>query len=274
MIKKCTSIALQHDSCFAPFKAAEFDEALKWAKECEFNGIELIIAEPKKVDVDSINKRVSELGLEIATLSTGQSFGIEGLSLTDGSDEIRASTVKRLKEHIDLSNQLYGYPNVTVGLLRGRCGTDINKQLETLRIELEKVVIYARDKNVILNLEPINRYETMMLNSCDDVIAFLNSMGNPENVGVLYDTFHSNIEDKDMKEAIYKLKDRISHVHLADSNRHLPGDGHIDFHGIYKSLQDIGYKRYVSLETLNLPDANSIKLNAKQSMEKIFSGGK
>lgn len=274
MIKTSTTITLQHDSCFAPFRAAEFDEALKWAKECGFDGIELIIAEPKKVDIDSINKKLFRMGLEVSTIATGQSLEIEGLSLTDTSDEIRARTVKRLKEHIELSNRLIGWPNVTVGLLRGKCGANTELQLEMLRIELEKVVLYANSRNVVINLEPINRYETKLLNSCDDVIDFLVSMGNPENVGVLYDTFHSNIEDDDMLKTIYKLKGRISHVHFADSNRRLPGEGHIDFQGVYRALQEIGYRGYVSLETLNLPDANTIKSNAKRSIKAIFCEGR
>lgn len=95
-------------------------------------------------------------------------------------------------------------------------------------------------------------------------------MGDPWNVGVLYDTFHSNIEDADMLETIQKLKGRISHVHFADSNRRLPGEGHIDFKAIYNKLVGIGYKGYVSLETLNKPDRETIKSLAGASLKAIM----
>jgi len=271
MIKTSTTITLQYDSCYAPFKAIEFDDALKWAKECGFNGVELIISEPQKVDFYSINKKLYNMSLEVSTIATGQSFGMEGLSLTDVSSNIRSRTVKRLEEHIELSNKLVGRPNVTIGLLRGKGGNKLEFEFEILKTELEKVALYAKRKNVIINLEPINRYETAILNSCEDVIDFLDTMGKPENIGVLYDTFHSNIEDNDMFKTIHYLKGRISHVHIADSNRCLPGYGHINFQEIYRSLKKIGYEGYISLETLNLPDADSIKSNAKQSMRSVIN---
>ena len=74
-----------------------------------------------------------------------------------------------------------------------------------------------------------------------------------ENVGLLLDTFHMNIEERDMMESIEISKDRLFHFHVADSNRWAPGYGHIDFRGIINKLVGVGYGGYVSVECLPLP---------------------
>ena len=98
----------------------------------------------------------------------------------------------------------------------------------------------------------------------------LEEMGNPTNIGILYDTFHSNIEDVNILETIKQACSKISHVHLADSNRQLPGEGHIDFPEIIKTLNKYGYNGYVSLEVLNRPDASHIRKEAGNKIKKIF----
>ncbi len=270
MIKTSATIPLQHDTPFSPFSACKFGEGIRWVKDSGFDGVELVVAEPEKVDAGGLNALLEGLGLEVSTLATGQSFGLEGISLVDGNRENRERAVQKLFGHIDLSVRLAGRPNVTVGLLRGV--GDVRKKAELMPILRETMLRcarYAAKKQVRINFEPINRYEAALVNSTREGAEFLHSIGDPESVGILYDTFHSNIEDADMAEAVGRYAGKISHVHLADSNRALPGDGHIDFAAIFRRLRESGYAGYVSLETLNLPDRESVRRRAEECLRKI-----
>ena len=73
---------------------------------------------------------------------------------------------------------------------------------------------------------------------------------NLENVGVMGDTFHMNIEETDMGEALRKVGKRLYYLHIADSNRAAPGRGHIDFENIAQALKDIDYHGWISMELL------------------------
>jgi len=270
MIKKSASITLQYDSCFSPFYANEFDKGIEWVRNCGFEGVELIICKPKEVKINKLNAMLERLNLKVSTIATGQAAVLEGISLTEDDESLRAEAVKRIHEHIDLSVEI-GYPNVTIGLIRGKGDIlKIKNKLKLLKQEILKCIEYAYTKGVMINLEPINRYEVLLLNSCLETYNFIMEIGNPECVGILFDTFHSNIEDADFFDSIIKMKGMISHVHFADSNRHLPGSGHIDFVGIIKTLEESSYNGYVSLEVLNLPNRETVIKEAATSLKKLF----
>lgn len=259
MIKTSATVPLQYDTGFSPFFASEFEEALCWLNSNGFDSIEICISEPEKVNIEELNRKLKNHNLEISTISTGQARILEGISLTDDSREIRDRAVERIREHIELATKI-GFPKVTVGLLRGL--GDIKKkeqQMGYLCEAMERCGEYAKQYGVMVMLEPINRYETLLLNSVKDTMDFINSLSNRENIGVLFDTFHSNIEDPDICGAMEYMGDKMLHVHFADSNRWLPGDGHIDFRAVYDALKKMDFNGHVSIETLNLPDRKTVQ---------------
>jgi sugar phosphate isomerase/epimerase len=111
----------------------------------------------------------------------------------------------------------------------------------------------ADTNGVRLMLEPINRYETNLLNTSGEARALIEETG-AHNLGILYDTFHSNIEEPDMDGSIRACGSHLFHVHLADSNRWAPGAGHIDFRSIIRTLRQMEYAGWVSAEILPKPD--------------------
>lgn len=270
MFKTSASITVQYDNIFAPFPGSEWEAGFVWAKEQGFDAVELIVADPALLDAEQIAAAAQKLGLSISTISTGQAMGMEGLSMCVPSRAVRDATYRRLCEDIDFSVRL-GRPNVTVGLIRGR-GTEypFETVYPLLLHEMRRVAAYADRARVTLNLEPINRYEVALVNSTAEGRTLLKDIGSPKNVGILYDTFHSNIEDEDMLSAIRENAGQISHVHLADSNRRLPGEGHTDFPAILKTLEQSAYSGYVSLEVLNRPDRAHIRACAGKQMRKIM----
>jgi sugar phosphate isomerase/epimerase len=106
---------------------------------------------------------------------------------------------------------------------------------------------YADAMDVELYLESINRYETHFLNRLEQAAAITRRVNHPR-VKIVADLFHMSLEERDMIQAIRDHKDDIGHVHLADSNRRLPGQGLIDFAAVAKALNEIEYKGWGAFE--------------------------
>lgn len=272
MIRTSASISIQYDSIFSPFPAKEFKNGFQWAKESGFDAVEIILSDPLLLNAKTIVRASEEFSIPVSTISTGQAMALEGLSMISPNRNVRQLTYERMCAAIDFSSALGTTPNVTVGLIRGATSSmQYTDAYDLLKREFSRVVEYAAKKAVVLNFEPLNRYECTYINTCMEAIAFFNDIGNPVNVGILYDTFHSNIEDDDMLKTIEMIAPKISNVHMADSNRHLPGEGHLDFERLMRVLNQSGYAGYVTLEVLNRPSAQHIIDNAKICVQAIKS---
>jgi len=112
---------------------------------------------------------------------------------------------------------------------------------------LEEVGAYAEKLNCCVVIEPLNRYETHFFHTVEEVIQFFQGT-QQKSFKVLLDLFHMNIEEKDIISSIKKAGSLIGHIHLADSNRWLPGCGHIDFCSVFESLKTVDYEGYMALE--------------------------
>jgi D-psicose/D-tagatose/L-ribulose 3-epimerase len=98
-----------------------------------------------------------------------------------------------------------------------------------------------------LNIEPVNRAESFFLNTVQKTVAFCEAVGN-ERVGILMDTFHANIEEKNQAAAVRTAGARLRHVHASENDRGLLGTGHVDFEGIVNALREIDYEGYLMIE--------------------------
>src|SRR5690606_25543930 len=110
----------------------------------------------------------------------------------------------------------------------------------------------AEALGVTLGLEPLNRFETDMINTVDQAITLVDTVGN-DRLKIVLDTFHSNIEEKDIPASILKLGDRLVHVQANENDRGTPGTGHLDWIGIRDSLRAIGYRGSLVIETFGAP---------------------
>jgi len=258
VIKFSTTITCQYDTDFSPFTAVQYEEALDWASESGFDGVELCIANYQNLDLLKIKDDLDRRQLSCSTISTSQARTFENISLTHPDPAAQQKARQRLFEHIDAAKLLGS--KVTIGMLRGRGDlSHITEQKKLLLRNMAACVEYAQSRQVTLLLEPINRYETMLYNNTEQIMEFIAELGNPDCLGVLWDVFHANIEDPDFEKAINRMGDRLRHVHLADSNRYFPGWGHIDFGAIYDKLRKVGYNEYLSLECLNLPSVQTVR---------------
>lgn len=117
--------------------------------------------------------------------------------------------------------------------------------LESLR----EIAAYGERAGVRTCLEPWNRYETYFINRVDQALELAAAVGH-DNLGVMGDSFHMNIEDRDIARNYRRAGDRLFHVHFADSQRAAPGAGHLDFKPLVQALVDMDYKGYIAFELL------------------------
>jgi sugar phosphate isomerase/epimerase len=118
---------------------------------------------------------------------------------------------------------------------------------EVLVEALADVGAHAEQAGGVLLLEPLNRYEDHMINTVAQAAELVAASGSPA-VRVLADTYHMNIEEDDICEALRAAASVLGAVHMSDSNRHQPGTGHVPFGAIVATLQEIGFDGVLSVE--------------------------
>lgn len=242
----------------ARFAAATFkgdlSDNLRNIASLGYDGVELAIRDPALLEVNEMERLVSAYRLQVPAIGTGQAWGEEGLSFTDPDPAIRRRAVERIKSHVPVAARFEAL--IIIGLIRGivKPGVEFAQAMDWLVSALDECARSADDSGVRLALEPINRYETTLINTVEQGLELVRVVG-AGNFGLLLDTFHMNIEEPHIEAGISSCGSHIFHFHVADSNRWHPGAGHLDFPSILKSLGGTGYRAWVSGEFLPRPDA-------------------
>jgi sugar phosphate isomerase/epimerase len=112
---------------------------------------------------------------------------------------------------------------------------------------LGRLASYATQQGVVLGLEPINRYETFLVNNIDQALRMIKEVGS-EQLNLHLDTFHMNIDENDLPDAVRRAEGLLVNMHVSDSNREAPGRGHIDFPSLISALKETNYTGYLTLE--------------------------
>ena len=221
-----------------------------------YDGVELAIRDPRLVDADGLERVVSSHGLSVPAIGTGQAWGEEKLSFTSDDSAVRAAAIARIRSHVPLAARLQAI--VIIGLVRGITpqGQTHLQSMSYLVAALRECAASAALVGVRLALEPLNRYETDLVHTVAEGLGLVERVG-ADNLGLLLDTFHMNIEEPVIGESIRAAGERIFHFHVADSNRWHPGAGHLDFSSILDTLYAAGYRGFVSGEFMPLPDAGT-----------------
>jgi sugar phosphate isomerase/epimerase len=250
-MKKCIVISTPGAQFSALAMKEDFRESIKKVADLGFDAVELAVRDPRMIDVHEVQKLLEQYRLPVPAIGTGQAYGEEGLSFADPDPEIRRKAIQRIKDQMNLATDIGG-AQVIIGLIRGTVKPGMDKE-EAERYFIQSIVECLEYKpEVTLTLEPINRYETNLYNDTCSAMEVIDKIGR-SNLKMLADTFHMNIEERDIIESILHAKGYISHVHFADSNRWAPGCGHIDFSEILDALEEIGYQGAVSAEILPKP---------------------
>jgi sugar phosphate isomerase/epimerase len=234
---------------------------------CE--GVEVHLRHPGDVAPAELRELMRNHRLAVPTLGTGMATE-EGLCLAHPDPEVRARTVELVRAFIELASRLGSA--VTLGLICFGQQREPARRDEIMRHAVEGVKACCRKaehKGVTLLLEALNRYESIGLTTLAGTAALIDSIGSPC-LKLLADTFHMNIEEKDLADALRGAQRQLAHVHLADSNREAPGHGHIEMKPVIEALKAIGYEGYLSFEILPLPDPQTAARDAVQNTRAVL----
>lgn len=176
---------------------------------------------------------------------------VAGMSLATDDAALRAQSMAFLQAGVRATAEaglsLFIGPFCSaVGYLPGRRRTD--EEWKRCVDGLQELGRYSEGFNVRIAVEPLNRFETFFLNTAADAKRLCEEVAHP-NIGVLYDTFHANIEEKNQAAAIRLLGKHIFHVHTCENDRGIPGSGPIDWPGVIGALKEIGYDDWLVIES-------------------------
>lgn len=244
-------------------------ETLAAMAELGYRGVEYSIANPFKVDLRALLKTTEEYGLKVSAVSTGLAYLEYGLSLTHPNPAVRDEALRFMAKYIGFASD-HG-AGVVVGLIRGkREGRELREVVETLVNSLMRLKPICVENDVILLLEPLNRYEADYVNTVSDALHIIKQVDGY--VKLLFDTFHMNIEERNLYDSILEAGSTIGYVHIAENNRLPPGLGSIDWEKTVYRLLRAGYKGYLSLEALPKPSPMKALKLAADTIKPLIAG--
>lgn len=232
-----------------------FHERILKISNAGFDGIELLVLDPSHLDPIDILSLVQEFGLTIAAIGTGIQASLGKLTLISSDPAIEKSALFRAFEIIDFAAACKA-PIVTLGSFRGHLLEKSGCNRNHFKTILAKLANFAGERDVSIAVEPVNRYENNFMNTANEVIELLDELSF-SNLGLLLDTFHMNIEEGSIEKTIESSFHRLLHIHIGDSNRLPPGQGHFPFQSMIQSLRSIGYDNWLSAELLAKPNPDN-----------------
>lgn len=212
-----------------------------------YNAIELY-GEPSSYKYSDVRGILKDNGLEVSNICAIYS---DARDLAHPDAKVRNNAKEYVKSVIDMAAEIGAK---TIGIAPTSCmkTKPLGNPQDELKWAVEgirEMADIAQAHEVRFVLEAWNRYEHYWLNRLDQCLELMNQV-NHKSVGVMGDTFHMNIEEISMPDAIKNAGRHLWNFHLADSNRAAPGTGHVDFVPVIQALKDIDYKDYVSYEIL------------------------
>lgn len=216
-------------------------------RERGFDGVEVSLFRPAQFPAAAIRHALERNGMTCTVCSVLT----PGLSLISDDAVVRRKSIGHMKDCIkaiaDAGSHLVAGPLYSpVGYLPGRRRNADEWQWAVEAYRELGPVFAAHDVHV--GIEPLNRFETYFLNTTNDAVAFCAEVDHP-NVGILWDTFHANIEEKNPAAALAAAGRFLKHVHTCENDRGTPGSGHVDWPGVFEALRGLGYDSWLTIES-------------------------
>lgn len=255
---KCAAYALIWGPTFDKNYLYLFDHI----KKMGFDGIEipLVTSILNKLPVDEMKKRSAETGLPCVFCT-----GLDSKqNVASSKEKCRNRGIEHLKRCVDVVKEFDG--DVLAGVIYGVWGgfsgsAPTNEELDWSAECLREVSEYSGKLKVDLAFEPVSRFEGYLIPTAEDGLNFIERIG-CDNIGLHLDTFQMNIEEKSLPAAIRNAGANMFHFHVCASDRGVPGTGHIDWKGVFSALKDIGYNRWMTIESF-FPEPSAEASTAK-----------
>lgn len=240
----------------SPFRTERVDLIAK-AKEIGFDVFEMAVEEPQLIDLEVVKRAYeeNEIGATLCAVVG------PGRDLSHEDAQVRETTKAYLRWCIDAAAKI-GSPVVSGPLYssvgKARWIPEGERRQERARAVqgLREMASYAGDRGVRLALEPLNRFEIDMINTVDQALELIEEIGSPH-VGLMLDSFHMHIEEKNSKEAILRAGSRVFNFHSNENDRGIPGSGQVNWRGIIEGLREIGYQGSLVIESFT-PELEAI----------------
>ena len=270
MMKSAVTVSLVEEARGGPFVFWDgLADACEKASALGYDAIEIFAPSPDAVDPAELKELLSKHNLGVAAVGTGAGMVKHGLCLTDPNPEKRQAAKDFIRSMIDFGAP-YGAPAI-IGSMQGKWGGDLSLEgaLDLLRDALNELGLHAAKHGVTLIYEPLNRYETNLIKTVADGVTFLKTLST-DNVKLLADLFHMNIEEANLADAIRTGEGHIGHVHFVDSNRQAAGLGHMDYGPIAAALKETNYDGYASVEAFPIPDSDTAAAKTIEAFNKYL----
>jgi D-psicose/D-tagatose/L-ribulose 3-epimerase len=218
-------------------------------KRWGFKSIEIPIEDPSHIDPAHVKRELDKHGLVCGTACAcvGPDRDLRG---TPEQQENGLEYMMKVIDQMIVLDcpALIGPVYSAVGRADAVPPAEYKKQWKTVVKNLKALCKYAESKGKFIYMEPLNRFETDFINTCDQALKMVKDVDSPA-LKLHLDTFHMNIEEKDQAAAIRKAGKLLGHVHACGCDRGTPGNDHIDWKGIAKALKDIKYDGDVVIES-------------------------
>lgn len=270
MIRSAITVSLVEQARSGPFVFHDdLAQGIRKASELGYHAVEIFAPGPDTVAPSTLQPLLKSTGLQVAAVGTGAGWVIHKLSLTSPDESVRRGAINFISSMIDFGGP-YGAPAI-IGSMQGRHGDGVSPEQprDWLRFALDELGEAARRYNVPLLYEPLNRYETNLTNTMFAGVELLQSL-QTDNVRLLADLFHMQIEEVDVAAAIGHGGRFIGHVHFVDSNRRPVGCGHMSYGPIVAALKEIGFEGYVSAEAFPWPDSDTAATQTMRAYQYWF----
>ncbi|GAB3958496.1 sugar phosphate isomerase/epimerase [Spirosoma harenae] len=269
-MKSCVTIALVPAIKTGPWIYWEsLETSMAKAASLGFDAVELFTASADATPTGQLAELAKRYNLAVAAVGTGAGKVLHGLTLTDPNPQIRAKAIAFITEMISFGATV-GAPAI-IGSMQGNATPGAGKEqaLQWLAEGLTSLGEIAQSNGVKLIYEPLNRYETNLINDLQTGVEFIRSLDTKQ-VVLLADLFHMNIEEASIPDSIRSAGSHIGHVHFADSNRHPIGMGHTAMAEVATALADVGYDGYISAEAFPYPTPDLAAQQTIQSFKTYF----
>ncbi len=270
MIRSSVTISLVPETRGGPFVFwDDLAGGCRKATALGFDAVEVFAPSAAAIDSNQLRTLLQDNNLVLAAVGTGAGWVKERLHLCLPDAALRSQARAFIRSIIDLGGPFQA-PAI-IGSMQGRFGDGIDQSAARgyLSEALEDLGEHARQYRVPLLFEPLNRYETNLVNTVEAGLNLLNGL-TTKNVLLLADLFHMNIEEIDIAPALRTGAGRIGHVHFVDSNRRPAGLGHLDYPPIVAALQAIGYNGFASAEALPYPNPDAAARQTIEAFRRYF----
>lgn len=227
----------------------ELFPVLEQIKAIGYEGVEVPIFDVNPKNWQTWRTKLDELALgRIAVTICGSDF-----NQISSDPQMRAATLERNKRAIDCAvvlgaDLLTGPFHSALSHFTGKPAT--SEEWKWAVENLFQLSEYAEKHGVTLGLEYLNRFESYLVSCADELLKLVESVGHPS-CKVMFDTFHANIEEKNLGDAIRKLSKHLVHVQVSENDRSIVGQGNVNWQDVFFALKEINYKGWISVEAFS-----------------------